>query len=335
MQTRYLLEKKNIFYDEDRKKYFLKTNENGKVTIAETEDPTNKDKDNKNIFTLPEPEYKEWLQDIRSKQYTYNKEEKTYLPNAYVAQEVLENGYIKATLNNKEVWVKDKILSTVWPDHGLQGTNQVQLLGDQEFKDIVKSQFDGIVIKGLDPRYEEYSAGGFGTQKFIDSKFIDRKIEEPKRIFIAGLATNICVFNTAKELHAKYPKSEICIVDDASKGVYSEKDGLRKKDYESQYRDAGIKIVTTKEALRITNGEDNTKTTSTKKKTSLEIITSYGEQNSILDVKTSNNTYGSRYHQARHIAQDIFGQEVTTRQIKAFTPNILAAQKAKLRGVSK
>jgi hypothetical protein len=208
-------------------------------------------------------------------------------------------------------------LSTVWPDHGLQGTKQAKLLGDDEFRKQVETQFDGIVIKGLDPRKEEYSAAGPGMAQFIESK-----IQNPERIFVTGLATTHCVFATAKELHERYPKAEIYIVNDASKGVYLEKDGFRQTDYESKYHNAGINLINTDDVKKIVGEEITNK----QKKEPLSIITSQGISNDILGAGINKTAlddqtqyqYANHDAQAKQIASNIFGVDDVKRPVEAF-----------------
>ncbi len=103
----------------------------------------------------------------------------------------------------------DQIL---WPDHCIQGSPGAELspLLNQNF-------IQRIIFKGTDPKVDSYSAffdNGHKIQTDLHG-YLQKK--EVKRLFISGLAADVCVYFTVKDaLNLGY---ETFLITDATKGV--------------------------------------------------------------------------------------------------------------------
>jgi nicotinamidase/pyrazinamidase len=100
----------------------------------------------------------------------------------------------------------------LWPDHCIQGSPGAELspLLNQNF-------IQRIVFKGTDPEVDSYSAffdNGHKVQTDLH-QYLQKK--GVKRLFITGLAADVCVYFTVKDaLDLGY---ETFLVTDATKGV--------------------------------------------------------------------------------------------------------------------
>jgi nicotinamidase/pyrazinamidase len=105
-----------------------------------------------------------------------------------------------------------------WPKHCVKGTpGELLNIGLEHIT------FDGAVWKGQDPLVDSYS--GFWDnnrqKKTALSKIINdlTKNDEFVEIYIAGLATDVCVKFTALDAVEEFPKAEITVIVDACAGT--------------------------------------------------------------------------------------------------------------------
>mmetsp|Transcript_35188 Transcript_35188/g.31041 ORF Transcript_35188/g.31041 Transcript_35188/m.31041 type:complete len:238 (+) Transcript_35188:37-750(+) len=80
----------------------------------------------------------------------------------------------------------------MWPNHCIQGSN-----GAKIHKDLVRKQTDKIVLKGMDPSVDSYSAFMDNDKKTKTALNGLLKEAEITEIFCVGLAYDYCVGNTA------------------------------------------------------------------------------------------------------------------------------------------
>jgi len=75
-----------------------------------------------------------------------------------------------------------------WPVHCVQGTEGAEL-----HPDLDRSRLDLVIDKGQDPATEGYSAfESTGLEELLRERWVDR-------LTVAGLATDVCVLNTARD----------------------------------------------------------------------------------------------------------------------------------------
>ena len=75
-----------------------------------------------------------------------------------------------------------------WPVHCVQGTEGAEL-----HPDLARSRLDLVIDKGQDPAAEGYSAfESTGLEDLLRQRGVDR-------LTVAGLATDVCVLNTARD----------------------------------------------------------------------------------------------------------------------------------------
>merc|ERR1719356_435353 len=103
----------------------------------------------------------------------------------------------------------------MWPDHCVQGSN-----GSKIHKDLYRTQSDKIVLKGMDPSVDSYSAFMDNDKKTKTALNGLLKEGEITDIFCVGLAYDFCVGNTA--LDGKSLGYNTYIVKDASAFVAKE-----------------------------------------------------------------------------------------------------------------
>jgi len=123
-------------------------------------------------------------------------------------------------------------MQVMWPDHCVQGSNGAKIHADLDRK-----QSDKIVLKGMDPSVDSYSA-------FMDN---DKKTKtalqgllneaEIKEIYCVGLAYDYCVGNTALDGATLGFKSYI--VKDASASVAKESE----VEIEEKMKENGVNMV--------------------------------------------------------------------------------------------
>ena len=80
----------------------------------------------------------------------------------------------------------------MWPDHCVQGSN-----GAKIHKDLYRQQSDKIILKGMDPSVDSYSAFMDNDKKTKTALNGLLKEAEITDIFCVGLAYDYCVGNTA------------------------------------------------------------------------------------------------------------------------------------------
>jgi len=106
-------------------------------------------------------------------------------------------------------------MQVMWPDHCVQGSN-----GAKIHSDLTRQQSDKIVLKGMDPTVDSYSAfmdNDKKTRTALNGLLQEAEIEE---IICVGLAYDYCVGNTALDGAMLGYKSYI--VKDASASVAKE-----------------------------------------------------------------------------------------------------------------
>jgi len=123
-------------------------------------------------------------------------------------------------------------MQVMWPDHCVQGSNGAKIHADLDRK-----QSDKIVLKGMDPSVDSYSA-------FMDN---DKKTKtalqgllnesEIKEIYCVGLAYDYCVGNTALDGAALGFKSYI--LKDASASVAKESE----VEIEEKMKENGVNMI--------------------------------------------------------------------------------------------
>ncbi len=127
--------------------------------------------------------------------------------NKYIAEFDKRNLLVYSTRD----WHPDNHCSFIpqggpWPIHCVVGTEGVQ------FSPLLELPVNAVIIsKPSDENLETYSA--FARTDFADQLFA----AGIKRIFVGGLATDYCVFNTVKDGLAL--KFQVCLLLDAIKGV--------------------------------------------------------------------------------------------------------------------
>jgi nicotinamidase/pyrazinamidase len=100
----------------------------------------------------------------------------------------------------------------LWPPHCVQGTEGAEFVDD-----LNTEAFDRVIRKGTDPKYDSYSAffdnghqKSTGLQDYLTGRGV-------KRIFLTGVATDVCVFYTAMDARRlEYP---VVVISEAVRGV--------------------------------------------------------------------------------------------------------------------
>lgn len=102
----------------------------------------------------------------------------------------------------------------LWPDHCIQGTAGARL-----HKDLNLNRVEGIFRKGMDPDIDSYSGfydNGYRKSTGLAGYLRERKV---RKVYVAGLALDYCVFYTAKD--AIKENFETYIIEDASRAIDS------------------------------------------------------------------------------------------------------------------
>ena len=100
----------------------------------------------------------------------------------------------------------------LWPDHCVQGTAGAELHNDLNLKKV-----EAIFRKGMDPDIDSYSGfydNGYRKSTGLAGYLRERKV---RKIYVAGLASDYCVFYTAKD--AIKENFETFIIEDASRAI--------------------------------------------------------------------------------------------------------------------
>lgn len=127
----------------------------------------------------------------------------------------------------------------LWPDHCIQGT-----AGAEFHNELNLTRVEAIFRKGMDPDIDSYSGfydNGYRKSTGLAGYLRERKV---KKVYVAGLASDYCVFYTAKD--ALKENFETYIIEDASrpidlKGFESAKDEIMA---------SGGQVITTKDFHR-------------------------------------------------------------------------------------
>jgi nicotinamidase/pyrazinamidase len=137
-----------------------------------------------------------------------------------------------------EIVTCDGIGQTLWPDHCVQGTP-----GADFYPRLDTRPFSAIIHKGRRQGMDSYSAFFENDRKTPTGlEFLLRGLGYG-RVFLCGLATDVCVFYSARD--ALSLGFETYLIEDASKGVTpdSTQDALAK------LKEAGVCIITSKEIV--------------------------------------------------------------------------------------
>lgn len=100
----------------------------------------------------------------------------------------------------------------LWPDHCVQGTAGAEL-----HRDLNLERVEAIFRKGMDPDIDSYSGfydNGYRKSTGLAGYLRERKV---RKIYVAGLASDYCVFYTAKD--ALKENFETFIIQDASRAI--------------------------------------------------------------------------------------------------------------------
>ena len=100
----------------------------------------------------------------------------------------------------------------LWPDHCIQGTD-----GAEFHKDLDLTRVEAIFRKGMDPDIDSYSGfydNGYRKTTGLAGYLRERKV---RKVYVAGLASDYCVFYTAKD--AIKENFETYIIEDASRPI--------------------------------------------------------------------------------------------------------------------
>jgi len=123
-------------------------------------------------------------------------------------------------------------MQVMWPDHCVQGSNGAKL-----HSELSRQQSDKIVLKGMDPSVDSYSAFMDNDKKTKTALHGLLKEAEITEIFCVGLAYDYCVGNTA--LDGADLGFTTFIVKDASASVAKESE----EDIEQKMKEKGVRVV--------------------------------------------------------------------------------------------
>ncbi len=127
----------------------------------------------------------------------------------------------------------------LWPDHCIQGTP-----GAEFHKDLNLNRVEAIFRKGMDPDIDSYSGfydNGYKKSTGLAGYLRERKV---KKVYVAGLASDYCVFFTAKD--AIKENFETYLIEDASRAIDHE--GFKRAKDEISV--SGGQIINTKDFYR-------------------------------------------------------------------------------------
>ena len=128
-------------------------------------------------------------------------------------------------------------VQTLWPEHCVQGTQGAELHPGLDVKPI-----DLIIRKGANPDLDSYSA--FFENDHITPTGLGYYLKgfKIKKVFLCGLATDVCVFYSAMD--SAYLGFETYLIVDASRGVDIPEGNL--KSSIDKMIQSGIKIIKSK-----------------------------------------------------------------------------------------
>lgn len=130
--------------------------------------------------------------------------------------------------------IPEGIDQILWPDHCVQDTRGAEL-----HPDLNREQIQEVFQKGVDPKIDSYSAfydnahlRATGLGDYLKSKGVDE-------VFIAGLATDVCVKFTA--LDAVKENFRTSVIFDATRGVNMQEGDVDRA--LEEMREAGVRLV--------------------------------------------------------------------------------------------
>lgn len=127
----------------------------------------------------------------------------------------------------------------LWPEHAVEGSGEDEIR--EELRDIA---FRHIVIKGMDPACDSYSAF-YDNRRRPTGLAEEMRANGVKRVFVCGLAEDFCVGWSA--LDAVTEGFETFIIKDATRPVGvppMDGDPGSLEAIQKQFKDAGVKYVT-------------------------------------------------------------------------------------------
>ncbi|CAF0951681.1 unnamed protein product [Didymodactylos carnosus] len=112
---------------------------------------------------------------------------------------------------------KKRVEQILWPAHCVQHSHGAKLHKDLQILESTPNQHVISLFKGFDRDIDSYSA--FWDNQKIRETELNLQLQKYNvtRIFVAGLATDVCVYSTA--LHAAEYGYETFIIEDACRGV--------------------------------------------------------------------------------------------------------------------
>ena len=136
----------------------------------------------------------------------------------------------------------EKANQVVWPTHCVQGT-----FGAELRKGLEQNKINYILRKGINKEIDSYSA--FKDNSKVYDTMLTNLLNEADQIVITGIATEVCVKNTAIDAYelASLLFPEIIIISDACASLSKEGE----EDTFNELKDLGedLKIMTTEEYL--------------------------------------------------------------------------------------
>ncbi len=127
----------------------------------------------------------------------------------------------------------------LWPDHCVQGTEGAELRDD-----LAVDRAELIIRKGFNPAIDSYSAFFENDHRTATGLTGYLRTRGLKRLFVAGLATDFCVYYSAED--ARREGFDVVLIEDACRAIDLE--GSLAVAMQAM-RDAGVEIVTA-EAVR-------------------------------------------------------------------------------------
>ena len=127
--------------------------------------------------------------------------------------------------NNEKFKDKTRVEQILWPAHCIQHTHGAEIHKDLLLLQPNKSRHVINLLKGYEPDIDSYSA--FWDNQKIRETTLNSKLKEYNvtQTFIAGIATDVCVYSTA--LHSVENGYRTYIIEDACRGVDENNINLR------------------------------------------------------------------------------------------------------------
>jgi nicotinamidase/pyrazinamidase len=141
----------------------------------------------------------------------------------------------KNVFDTEEVCGIDQIL---WPEHCIAGTR-----GAQFHPDLNSAAFDMILRKGRQKKIDSYSAFLENDHRTSTGLEFYLKGLEVVRIFLCGIATDVCVYYSALDgLNLGF---EVFIIEDGCRGIDNPPGTLKER--VDKMIDEGVKVINSKE----------------------------------------------------------------------------------------